>query len=120
VSEYACDKCGTVVPNGSGHYPNGDTGDRVCRECADDKHYLIWNADDDYYITRKLPEGAKLTTLNDGSIDFIVDVSHWDVADMYEFDIASDGDRVAQLEGLVEHQTQVGGLDTDSTPCDTL
>jgi len=39
MNEYACDKCGTEVPNGSGHYPNGDTGDRVCRECANDKHY---------------------------------------------------------------------------------
>jgi len=49
-----------------------------------------------------------------------MDVSHWDVADMYEFDIASDGDRVAQLEGLVEHQTIAERLDTDTISCDTL
>lgn len=33
MNEYSCDNCGTEVPNGSGHYVNGDTGDRVCREC---------------------------------------------------------------------------------------
>lgn len=102
---YLCDKCGTEVPNGSGHYPNGDTGDRVCGECADDKQYLIWNADDDYYIVRRLPEGAKLTTQGDGTVDFIVDVSHWDSADLFKFDMAEEGDKVAQLEGLVEQQT---------------
>lgn len=33
MDEYSCDTCGAEVPNGSGHYPNGETGDRVCEEC---------------------------------------------------------------------------------------
>ena len=31
-NEYECDRCGTEVPNGSGHYPEG-TDDRVCADC---------------------------------------------------------------------------------------
>jgi hypothetical protein len=34
MNDHLCDRCGTEVPNGSGYYPNGDTGDRVCRECS--------------------------------------------------------------------------------------
>ena len=34
MNEHTCDRCGTEVPNGSGHYPDGDTGDRICADCA--------------------------------------------------------------------------------------
>ena len=35
MSEHACDRCGIEVPNGSGHYPDDDSGDRICADCAD-------------------------------------------------------------------------------------
>ena len=34
MSEHACDRCGIEVPNGSGRYPDDDSGDRVCADCA--------------------------------------------------------------------------------------
>jgi hypothetical protein len=83
------------------------------------EQYLIWNDDGDYHIVRKLPDGSKLTTQGDDTQGFIVDVSHWDAADLYEFEQAEDGDKVAQLEGLVEYQTYSvtrvtdKGLDSD-------
>lgn len=94
------------MPNGSGHYPNGDTGDRVCRECADDKYYLIWeDTAEGYYTASTLLQGVKLTTTNDGTTGYVVDISHWDSGDFYAFDSSHPDDKVAQLEGLVEHQT---------------
>ena len=70
-----------------------------------EKQYLIWVADDDVQIVRELPEGMKLTTVFDDNCDYVVDISHWDSADFYEFDIADEGDKRGMLEGLVEHQT---------------
>ena len=35
MSEYACDRCGIAVPEGSGHYPDDDSDDRICADCAD-------------------------------------------------------------------------------------
>lgn len=84
--------------------------DVVCASCyydsLDEKQYLVWKHENDYRIYEGwLPNGMKLTTQGDDSEGFVVDVSHWDSADLYEFEQAENGDKIAQLEGLVEHQT---------------
>lgn len=33
--EYTCDRCGDDVPDGEGHYPDGDEGERVCAACLE-------------------------------------------------------------------------------------
>jgi DNA-directed RNA polymerase subunit RPC12/RpoP len=34
IDEYGCDRCGRTVENGSGHYSDDETDDRICADCA--------------------------------------------------------------------------------------
>lgn len=103
------------IPMWSDHH-----NDVVCSSCyyeydyKDEKQYLVWKSETDYRIyVGWLPEGEELTTQGDGTAGFVVDVSHWDSADLYDFEQAEDGDKVAQLEGLVEHQTFLSNFHYD-------
>lgn len=92
-------------------------GNVIIYEC--EKLYLIWNTNE-YRLVPKLPDGIKLTTKNDNTEGFVVDVSHWDSADFYEFDNAEEGDRVAQLEGLLECEHPIDTWHHHYDPTTTL